>query len=567
MRVPGHHIFGIATTCYLLLFLAQGALAAPDCSITSPSASLLSGVKADYKGQPYGSPGSFVDVTIDGASLKSYTPAICLHLPGNTPDHATTTYVRFDPTSLNDTEIKGTFAVLPSAPRGVYRIYLADASKLYDTGSEFTVRSSNNGQYADCPNGGGPVNGNQTLYCSPALLDYDQAKQMFGKGVADRYIIVEINIQNLSDNYEYILQNVRLGTTQAVVASIDRKLVRGLAEKTEQFSARAIAIRLTLAGATMLTGIAGLVGNSALTSAANLTAGPASSGLQTAIPDLTKAELNRISDLGFSASQTVIPKHSSVPLVAFLSSRIFANRFKKFDQDCLMKFQTGLIVEVAGAHVQEVNEGQPTVTALVAPMLNLSDLAKNKTSTIYLVGTGLDGVTAVHLAPPQAAGAAPAAKTTPPYTLKPIPPSTTLDPDKNEIVVNSTDGLTDGKYSVVLDTAPKAGISTSTTLDVFTEPSVTDISDVNNDLKSFSRGNFKNDVQITLQGTTVDSITEVHLAPPAGAAGKTLDYQVKGAKFTFLAADSDNLQPGEYSVTVDVPQKSGIQTKATITIK
>jgi hypothetical protein len=142
-----------------------------------------------------------------------------------------------------------------------------------------------------------------------------------------------------------------------------------------------------------------------------------------------------------------------------------------------------------------------------------------------------------------------------------------LDPDKNEIVVNSTDGLTDGKYSVVLDTAPKAGISTSTTLDVFTEPSVTDISDVNNDLKSFSRGNFKNDVQITLQGTTVDSITEVHLAPPAGAAGKTLDYQVKGAKFTFLAADSDNLQPGEYSVTVDVPQKSGIQTKATITIK
>ncbi|SPE44251.1 exported hypothetical protein [Candidatus Sulfotelmatobacter sp. SbA7] len=567
MRVSGHRVFGIATTCCLLVFFAQAALATPDCSTTGSKASLPAGVTADYKSQLYGSPGSFVDVTIDGAGLQAYTPAICLYLPGAGSDHAGNNYVRFDSSSTSDKEIKGTLTLMPSAPKGVYRIYLADSSTLYYTGTNFDVRSSSNGQYADCPNAGGPVNGNQTLYCSQALLDYEQAKQIFGKGVADRYIVVQVTIRNLSDNYEYILQDVRVGTTEAVVASIDRKLVRGLAEKTEQFSARAIAIRLTLAGATMLTGIAGIVGNSALTSAANLTAGPASSGLQTAIPDLTKAELNRISDLAFSASQTVIPKHSSVPLVAFLSSKIFADHFKKFDQTCLMKFQENLIVEVAGAHVEEVNESKPAITALVPPALDLTDLSKSKTSTIYLVGTGLDGVTALHLTVPQSAGAAAAAKAIPPYKLRPVPPATTLDAAKNEIVVNSTDGLTDGKYSVALDTAAKTGISTAVVLDVFTEPTVSDVSDANNDLKSFSRSNFKNDVQIALVGTTVDSITEVHLSPPLGTAGKTLDYQVKNAKFTFPATDSDNLQLGEYSVTVDVPQKSGIQTNATITIK
>lgn len=312
--------------------------------------------------------------------------------------------ILFENPSVNGAQMGGLVSVMPSALPGNYRIVLENGGKFYDTQLDFIVLSANNGQYAICPKNGAIVNGNGDLYCSAYLMDYREAKDIFGKGVADHYVAIGVNVRNLSQSYQYILQDIRIGFPNTLVAGTDVKLVRGLAEKTEQFSARAIAIRLTEGGETLLSGIAQAVSNDDLTTAAALTAGPVLLGLQHAIPDLSVQELNRLNDLGFSAGGTVIPPSSAVPLVTFISSDVFTGRdksvgrgrilenllawpfmlhgcalqqsnakdasnvanvppdvfatgnisFSCYTQSQLLAFQRNLTVEVAGAHVQPV---------------------------------------------------------------------------------------------------------------------------------------------------------------------------------------------------------------------
>src|SRR5271168_443042 len=69
--------------------------------------------------------------------------------------------------------------------------------------------------------------------------------------------------------------------------------------------------------------------------------------------------------------------------------------FKCFDQKRLLSFQKGLVVEVAGAHVQEVN--QPTVTKVTGSPLDISQIPTGGKQTITLDGTLLDSVTGVNL--------------------------------------------------------------------------------------------------------------------------------------------------------------------------
>jgi len=193
-----------------------------------------------------GRPQTMVELTIAGKGLTpylGYPVVICQSLAAG--GHATGEYIRVDlvadTAQNNDTKLSGIISIFPTAPSGTYEVFLTDSSgtKLFDIGQKFTVRSPNDGAYADCPTKSGPVAGDKDLFCSQALLDYHQTREIFGKGVADRYIVAQVTVRNLSDDFEYVLHDIRLGTTQAVVASIDRKLVRGLAQKTEQFSAAA----------------------------------------------------------------------------------------------------------------------------------------------------------------------------------------------------------------------------------------------------------------------------------------------------------------------------------------
>jgi hypothetical protein len=486
----------------------------PNCPVptSDTSAAAASGGAASFPaGAPvlaslsYGSAQTMVTLAITGSGFSKFSDLVFCYVvsTGVYLQNLPAPFLGFNGNGapFADKTINGTISIMPNALKGQYEIFLSDGTKLTDTKLAFTVRGANNGQYADCTTQGGLVSGNESLFCSQALLDYQQTQRVFGKGVADQYIAVEVTVRNLSDDYEYILHDIRLGTTDAVVASIDSKLVRGVAENTEQFSARAIAVRLTESSATAFTGIAAFLGNSLLTSVAALVAGPGQLGLKHAIPDLSIAELNRVNDLAFSTGGIVIPKHAAVPMVAFLSSKIFVPgcpdeaktkphsqntalnntrgdqttgtsdttasqdtvcygktvniAFRELKTRDLMTFQKGLIVEVSGAHVQElagVTVTQATGSPLALP-LDLTKLAKSAKETITLNGTGLDSVTRINLIG--------SGNTALPYQPVATAPA---DSTKLQFVIDGASPPAAGTYSITVDTSTQKGVKTSVSL-------------------------------------------------------------------------------------------------------
>jgi hypothetical protein len=535
-----------------------GAVSAPACS-TKPTDPPPSGVQAALGTTSYGSPQTIVNLTITGKGLSKFNDIFFCYTaaPGLYLQNPDVPFIRLNEKLANpnfpDTSIDGTISVMPSALKGNYEVFLSDGkTTLFDTKAVFTVRDSNNGQYSECSTQAGPVIGNQALFCSQALLDYQQTYRIFGKGIADQYIAVEVTVRNLSDDFEYILHDIRLGTTNAVVASIDKKLVRAVGENTEQFTARAIAVRLTEATATAFTGVAGIVGNSLLTSVAALTAGPGLLGLKHAIPDLSVSELNRINDLSFATGGIVISKHAAVPMVAFLSSKVFAPgclfeiaksttqqtvqggttgqltdanssnckqkldiKFKDLKTKDLMSFQQGLIVEVSGAHVQEI--AQMTVTKVTGspldlPPLDLSQVTANTKETITLQGTGLDAATQMNLAG--------SGNNTLSYS---VVAATTPDPTKAQFLIDLAHVPTAGNYTITLDTASQKGVKTGESLAVNSALSVSPSS-----LNFQQQASATQSVTITNKGDAQLTLLNAKLSGTDGASFSVVSGKTNG---------------------------------------
>src|SRR5207253_1299597 len=110
-------------------------------------------------------------------------------------------------------------------------------AKTSPTGAIFTVLPLESGNYVKCPVDDSATS--DTLLCSQSLLTYQEAKHLFGQAVAKSYRAIEVKVRNLSSQFPYLLHDVRLGIDKDLVTSRDRKLVRGYAEKTELYSARA----------------------------------------------------------------------------------------------------------------------------------------------------------------------------------------------------------------------------------------------------------------------------------------------------------------------------------------
>jgi len=242
--------------------------------------------------------------------------------------------------------------------------------------------------------------------------------------------------------------------------------MRGLAENTEQFSARAIAFRLTAAGATLLTGISGVVDNNLLTSAAALVAGPTQTGLTGAIPNLSSAEIARLDDLGFTTTSTVTPKSTSIPVVAFLSYHPLYSKkvYIHLDNDApkLLEFWSSLQVLVAGTHVQQANLGTPTLKTFLPPTPSVvADKKLSKDLALVIQGTGLTSVTSVLLKP---RGTPAKANVT--AQLQPISGQSALDNDVDQLVIPAGAELDEGVYDIWFVTKDNPSISTSGMLTV-----------------------------------------------------------------------------------------------------
>lgn len=236
--------------------------------------------------------------------------------------------------------------------------------------------SSDSAEYVNCPVDVGKVDENSAslgVACSESLMDPHEVSDIFGKRIANTYLVVEVKVRNLSDSYDYLLHDIRLGYGSLAVTSRDEKLVRGVAEKGQLLDARNVFIRgvesLGAVGGSLSTFSFATV---ALKNALNVFQGPFTSALKSFLPDFTVNQMSRLDDAGFTVQAKVIPKQSSVSFATFLSRRVFLSQQERKDTrlslmhrksrtegTTLLNIQKNLAVEVAGAHVAEVSTNQP----------------------------------------------------------------------------------------------------------------------------------------------------------------------------------------------------------------
>ncbi|HEX3662124.1 MAG TPA: hypothetical protein VHU89_11865 [Acidobacteriaceae bacterium] len=404
--------------------------------------------------------GSVSNVRIDGTNLDSaWSILLCPKPAASKPSEA-------PPTAVVEVA-KSTSAslqmMLTAAPgtAGEYSVYFLNADKVYDSTRTISIASSADTKYVSCAAPANRGEPDANIACSFVPLSYETELEVFGKGVANRFIAVEVIVRNKNSDLEYLLQDLRIGTPDFMLSSYDKRIPQGVSQKQEQFSARAIIVRVTAAAASVLTGVAGFAGSQLLQYTANVYAGPFQTGLQSAIPDLSAAELSRLDNLAFSESSEVIPKNSALAVVGFvpadylcpaanpsvdLGRHLFGwvmpkrNAFSTYSGADLRNLFVDFTVQVAGTHVQEVNpSGKPTLKTLIPPAASYSLAALQKTG-VAVEGSALSAVAKVELVSSDG-------KTVIPAALKPIAGETSVDPNVAQLVI-SGGGYPQGDYQI-----------------------------------------------------------------------------------------------------------------------
>jgi hypothetical protein len=430
--------------------------------------------------------GSILSVRINGENLvPTWTVVLC---PKSGSALKPPTVSPVDSTTSGSSQLSVT-VTSPPGTAGSYNVYVANSTTLYDTAQTIVVNSADDTRYIPCsaPGGKAPVNAN--LQCSFSPLPYQISYDVFGRGVANRFLAVYVVIQNKNQNLEYLLQDVRGGFPDYVVSSYDKKVPQDVSVKEEQFSARAIILRLTAAGASVLTGVAGFSSSVILQEAANIVAGPGQAGLQTAIPNLSSSELTNLDQLAFSVTSTVIPKGGAVGVVAFIPTDILppaknyhphlfshpVNLSTYQGDDLKGLFQT-MTIEVTGTHVQDVNpSATPTLTLFVTQLSTLSPPLNDFSAPapIVIQGTGLDSVQSVQLILNKAPNTVVAAK------LQALPNASakTVNPNVAQLVISPTPLATagHGTYEINFVLADGKTVDTNQSITIPTPPTVTSV--------------------------------------------------------------------------------------------
>lgn len=246
----------------------------------------------------------------------------------------------------------------------------------------------------------------EDVACSQSILSFRETSDAFGKRIAGTYVAVQVVVRNMNKDFEFVLHDVQVA---ALLHNLDGHFRAG----REKLIARGVAIKgQSLDPRNMLMG--GLDTFSATISAASTIASTDFKNfaniftaflppLKRWFPDYTTDQMNRLSDLGFSASSSykiIVPRNGSVPIVTFIPQEIFAKRSKHWvSQDFNHAANTTSVI-VSGAHVQEVNTQRPMLTEMKCEEANgVLDLSKSKEGNFVcsLKGSNLNLVQKIRL--------------------------------------------------------------------------------------------------------------------------------------------------------------------------
>lgn len=169
-----------------------------------------------------------------------------------------------------------------------------------------------------------------------SLLDPKVVSDIFGKRIAQRFVVLQVTIANKNDDYQYLIHDLTLDL-QAIMppppkggktyeaSSADLSLLRGVAEKGQSMDGRNLTLRILRGAGSVAAGLIGVTTfGSSYAPAVAVFNGPAIAAVAEIFPDYTIGQMNRLSDSAYSTN-AIVPKQQSKVVAIFLPQAIFLN--------------------------------------------------------------------------------------------------------------------------------------------------------------------------------------------------------------------------------------------------
>ncbi len=170
-----------------------------------------------------------------------------------------------------------------------------------------------------------------------SLLDPKVVSDIFGRRIAQRFVVLQVTIANKNDDYQYLIHDLTLDL-QAIMppppkggktyeaSSADLSLLRGVAEKGQSMDGRNMTLRILRGAGSVAAGLLGVTTfGSSYAPAVAVFNGPAIGAFADIFPDYTIGQMNRLSDSAYSTN-AIVPKQQSKVVAIFLPQAIFLNR-------------------------------------------------------------------------------------------------------------------------------------------------------------------------------------------------------------------------------------------------
>jgi hypothetical protein len=256
------------------------------------------------------------------------------------------------------------------------------------------------------------TNVKDNVHVDAVMLPRSSAQRVFGRDIANNYVIVQVTVDNQSEDSSFVLRSIfidysewalsgmtlvapeacpalkrlrpdQVSTCPGQVSSVEYRVVRGELQDASNWTWRNGFVRATVLVGAIATGLPAFKSKAALGYVSSYT-GEFVPGLQVFWPDPAIAQINRISDLGFQTNK-VFPKgtadvvYAFFPIDRFLSpglKKIFVNAPALFVSPAQMFFdlnfntrhpyQMGLGPGLKSSDVQETRNLIATLAGVTA---------------------------------------------------------------------------------------------------------------------------------------------------------------------------------------------------------
>jgi hypothetical protein len=179
------------------------------------------------------------------------------------------------------------------------------------------------------------------------VLDSDTAKDVFGRRIGDRFIVIQVTITNRSDDFQFLIHDVSLDLRDIYLnpsrelknelSSLELSLMRGVAERGMSQDRRNLSLRILRGLGTLAAGLIGVgFGGNSYPEGIAVFNGPLISAFVDVFPDYTINQMNRLSDTAYR-SNTLVPKQQSRVIVGFIPQKMIMDKRQrsKFKSDPL----------------------------------------------------------------------------------------------------------------------------------------------------------------------------------------------------------------------------------------